>query len=74
MFRAFCTNCGSPIYAYRAEKPDYLGIRLGTLDTPFAKQPLGHKFVVENATWAPIADGLPQFARQMVFQQPRRQS
>jgi hypothetical protein len=69
MFRAFCTNCGSPIYAYRAENPDYLGIRLGTLDTPFAKRPLGHKFVAEKAMWEPIDDGLPQFPRLALFQQ-----
>jgi len=68
MFRAFCTNCGSPIYAYRAEKPDYLGIRLGTLDTPFDKQPMGHKHVAEQAPWAPVSDGLPQFSGHAVFQ------
>lgn len=70
MFRAFCINCGSPIYAYRAENPNYLGIRLGSLDTPFSKQPLGHKFVAEKATWEPIDDELPQFSRQALFQQP----
>ena len=70
MFRAFCTNCGSPIYAYRAERADYLGIRLGTLDTPFTKQPMGHKFVAEKATWAPIKDDLPQFLGQAFFHRP----
>lgn len=70
MFRAFCTNCGSPIYAYRAEKPDYLGIRLGTLDTPFYKQPMGHKYVAEKAPWAPISDGLPQFPGHTLFHGP----
>lgn len=68
MFRAFCTNCGSPIYAYRAEMPDKLGIRLGTLDTPFNKQPSGHKFVAENPPWAPISDQLPQHLGHASFQ------
>ncbi len=70
MFRAFCTNCGSPIYAYLSKNPDYLGIRLGTLDTPFSKQPLGHKFVAEKAMWEPINDGLPQFPGLVLFSQP----
>lgn len=67
MFRAFCTNCGSPIYAYRAEMPDKLGIRLGTLDTPFNKQPVGHKFVAEAPPWAPISDQLPKHFGHALF-------
>ncbi|MGB3288971.1 MAG: GFA family protein [Burkholderiaceae bacterium] len=73
MFRAFCSNCGSPIYAYRAENPDYLGIRLGSLDTPFAKQPLGHKFTAEKAMWEPIDDDLPQFPGKALFQRPQQE-
>src|SRR3954462_11938525 len=33
--RAFCSRCGSPIYAYLAASADVLRVRLGTLDTPF---------------------------------------
>src|SRR3954466_5912877 len=32
--RAFCSRCGSPIYAYLATSPDSIRIRLGSLDTP----------------------------------------
>src|SRR6185369_9325542 len=32
--RAFCSRCGSPIYALLAESPDLMRIRLGSLDTP----------------------------------------
>lgn len=69
VFRAFCTNCGSPIYAYQSKGPGYLGIRLGTLDTAFRKRPMGHKFVAENPAWAPIHDALPQHAGRVVFQE-----
>lgn len=39
MFRAFCSNCGSPAYAFRVERPELLGIRprtrhLGVLKWP----------------------------------------
>jgi hypothetical protein len=60
-FRAFCSNCGSPIYAYLAATPDALRIRLGCLDTPFTRQPKAHTFISEKAPWEPISDGLPQF-------------
>src|ERR1700722_77224 len=60
-FRAFCGRCGSPIYAYLSATPNMLRIRLGSLDTPFTKQPKAHTFVSDKAAWEPITDGLPQF-------------
>ncbi len=38
-----------------------LRIRLGTLDTPFAKRPRAHTFVSDKAEWEPIGDSIPQF-------------
>lgn len=67
LFRAFCTHCGSPLYAYRSANPNVLGIRLGTLDTLFAKQPQGHKYVAEKASWVPINDDLPPFPGHAAF-------
>jgi hypothetical protein len=60
-FRAFCSRCGSPIYAYLAVSRETLRIRLGSLDTPFTKQPTAHTWVSDKAPWDPIGDGLPQF-------------
>jgi len=60
-FRVFCANCGSPIYAYISATSDVLRLRLGSLDTPFTKQPKAHTWVSDKAPWEPIADGLPQF-------------
>jgi hypothetical protein len=59
--RAFCSACGSPIYAYLTASPDVLRIRLGSLDTPFASEPRAHTWVSDKAAWDRIADGLPQF-------------
>lgn len=76
--RAFCGNCGSPLYAYLETKRDILRIRLGTLDTPFTKQPTAHAFVSDKAPWEPISDALPQFAewppRSVLEQRGSRQS
>ena len=60
-FRAFCSRCGSPIYAYLAASRDVLRIRLGTLDTAFVARPTAHTWVSDKAPWEPIEDGLPQF-------------
>lgn len=60
-FRAFCSDCGSPLYAYLATVPGVLRVRLGSLDTPFDEQPHAHTWVSNKAGWAPIKDDLPQF-------------
>ena len=59
--RSFCSRCGSPIYAYLTASPEVLRIRLGSLDTPFFKQPRAHTWVCERASWALIQDDVPQF-------------
>ena len=60
-FRAFCSRCGSPIYAYVAATPDVLRLRLGSLDTPFPKRARAHTFVADKADWDHIEGDLPQF-------------
>jgi hypothetical protein len=61
--RAFCSGCGSPIYASLAKSPDVLRIRLGSLDTPFDSHARAHTFVSDKASWEDIAgfSSLPQF-------------
>ena len=59
--RAFCSRCGSPIYAYLRATMNVLRIRLGSLDTTFERRPRAHTFVSERASWAPIEDDVPQF-------------
>ncbi len=59
--RAFCGNCGSPLFAYLSATPDLIRIRLGTLDTPFNKTARAHTFVSDKASWEIIEGTLPQF-------------
>lgn len=61
--RAFCQACGSPLYAYLTSSRDVLRIRLGSLDTPLARQGKAHTFVSEKAPWERLAQDVPQFAR-----------
>jgi hypothetical protein len=60
-YRVFCSRCGSPIYAYLSSSRDVIRIRLGSLDTPFTREPRAHTWVSDKAPWEPIEDGIPQF-------------
>lgn len=60
-FRTFCSICGSPIFAYLSASPEVLRLRLGSLDTPFTKQPKAHTFVLDKAPWELLSGELPQF-------------
>ena len=59
--RKFCAECGSPIVSERT-MPAMMAVRLGTLDTPLTRRPVGHIFVDSKAEWDEITDNLPQFA------------
>lgn len=59
--RVFCSNCGSPIYSARDDRPGVRRLRLGTVETPFACSNAYHIWVSSRAEWETIADGLPQY-------------
>ncbi len=59
--RTFCSNCGSPIFAYLVATRDLIRVRLGTLDTHFDKRAKAHTFVGDKASWCSIDGNLPQF-------------
>lgn len=60
--RVFCSRCGSPLFSRRAAEPDFLRLRLGTLDTPVGAKPAAHIWVGEKADWDVICDDIPQHA------------
>lgn len=59
--RAFCGQCGSPLYAYLLASQGLIRIRLGSLDTPFAKTSKAHTFMSVSADWESLDDALPRF-------------
>lgn len=59
--RVFCSNCGSPLFAYLDSTRDLIRVRLGSLDTPFSKKAKAHTFVGDKADWEVIYGDLPQF-------------
>jgi len=70
--RAFCSNCGSPIYFTYKDSP-LLWVLLGALDHPeewpFEKGfSYGHTFLEEKPTWYKASDdNLPRYARSTGF-------
>jgi len=62
--RAFCTNCGSPIYSAKASLPDVARIRIGTVDTEFSCDHQYHIYSDSIASWDVITDDFRQFKEQ----------
>lgn len=60
-FRAFCSACGSPLYARHANQPDRVSIRLGVLEDDPGVRPRAHFNVGSKAPWFEITDALPQY-------------
>ena len=59
--RAFCKNCGSPIYSQLIDKPETMRLRIGTLDTKIDAKPSAHIYVGSKAEWYEINDDLPRY-------------
>jgi hypothetical protein len=55
-FKAFCSACGSALWAQSPDDPDVKGVRLGALDGDPGVRPSYHQFVAYAAPWEPIPD------------------
>ncbi|MCX2979895.1 GFA family protein [Halieaceae bacterium IMCC14734] len=61
--RAFCSNCGSPLYSARKDLPHIKRLRIGSVETPFICENKYHIFSASKASWYEIIDSYPQFER-----------
>lgn len=59
--RAFCSHCGSPLFAYKKPNQKIIRIRLGCLDTEFNATCQAHFHTNEKAAWYSIGDDIPQY-------------
>ncbi len=59
--KTFCRNCGSSLVSYYSNRPDVLGLALGTLHEDPGQRPQCHIFVGSKAPWFEITDSLPQY-------------
>ncbi len=59
--KAFCSRCGSALWAQHPDDPEIRSVRLGTFDTDPGVRPSYRQFVASAAPWEPIPDdGLPR--------------
>ena len=57
-----CSRCGSQLWAYRAETPDALAVRMGAFDGDPGVRPSFRQYVAYAASWELIPDdGLPRY-------------
>jgi len=59
--RAFCSNCGSPLYSALKSLPDIKRLRLGTVATAFQCDKKYHIFCDSKASWYSIFDEHHQY-------------
>jgi hypothetical protein len=59
--RAFCGDCGSPIYIQVSTRPDLVGLRVGKLDDPSGFRPDADIFVKSAQPWDYMNPALPKY-------------
>lgn len=59
--RAFCRQCGSPLYSARKDLPDIKRLRVGTITTSFTCEDKYHIFSASKASWHSINDNYVQY-------------
>jgi hypothetical protein len=59
--RTFCRVCGSTLPTFFRDRPEWIGLPLGTLDDDPGVTPTAHVWVGSKAPWWTITDDLPQY-------------
>ena len=59
--RAFCPDCGSPLFIRVSTRPDLIGLRAGTLDDPSIFRPEADIFVKSAQPWDHMDPALPKY-------------
>lgn len=57
----FCRHCGSPIISKNTAHPEWVRVRLGSIDSDIEERPAAHIFVASKANWENIAGELPRY-------------
>jgi hypothetical protein len=64
--RTFCRVCGATLPTFFRDRPDEIGLPLGTLDDDPGVRPSAHVWVDSKAPWWEITDALPQHGKGFV--------
>ena len=60
--RAFCAECGAPLFAATSGRGDALGIRAGSLDDPSWFRPQAEVWAASAQPWDGLNPDVPHFA------------
>ena len=61
--RAFCPECGSPLYSTGGEAMPFVPVKVGALDDPSTYEPQVHLYIEDAQPWHLMHEGLPRFPR-----------
>lgn len=64
MTRHFCPRCGTPLYVTTDARPNFMAVRVGTLDDPDAVTPVMNIWAASAPKWAPMDRSLECVAGQ----------
>ena len=59
--RAFCGDCGSPLYVQVSTRPDLVGLRVGTLDDPSRFRAEADIFTKSAQPWDHMDPAIPKY-------------
>ena len=59
--RAFCPECGTPLWSTAALAPVFTPVKLGALDDNSDLMPMMHVYVADAPPWHLMHEGLPTF-------------
>jgi len=65
--REFCEACGTPLFAHNEKFPDYLGVKVGSLDDPAEFRSQLHIWTDEAQPWHTLDAAVPRFPRNPNF-------
>ena len=63
VFRSFCENCGTPLFAGNEAAPQMIAIKLGSLDDPSRHAPNIHIWTSSAQPWHHIDAAIPSFPK-----------
>jgi hypothetical protein len=64
MHRQFCPSCGTPVFTQANTRPQYIGVRAGTLDDPDLGNPQITIWTSSAPSWACFDPALPREEKQ----------
>lgn len=66
LYNAFCSQCGSPLYARSDANPSDVRVRLGGFDGDVDARITGHVWTSSKASWYQIEDAIPKFSERYI--------